>query len=206
MAEKVRVTEAKAHLSELMARVGYGGERFVIERRGRPLAALVGVEDLERLEKGDSTSRPVGAIGLVRAWGEAEEPEVDDVNDKPEGKSERTHEQGATRVINLADPARGEDTGEFQGHHYEAGISFIVVAAPPGGGPKLHRHPYEEVFVVQEGHATFTAGEETIEAGGGQVVVVHAGVPHKFVNSGTGRLRQLDIHASDRFVTEWLED
>ena len=43
MVEKVRVTEAKTHLSELMARVGYGGERFVIERRGRPLAALVGV-------------------------------------------------------------------------------------------------------------------------------------------------------------------
>jgi prevent-host-death family protein len=40
MAEKIRVTEAKAHLSALMARVGYGGERFVIERRGRPLAAL----------------------------------------------------------------------------------------------------------------------------------------------------------------------
>jgi hypothetical protein len=30
-------------------------------------------------------------------------------------------------------------------------------------------------------------------------------VPHKFVNSGTGRLRQTDIHANDRFVTEWLE-
>jgi hypothetical protein len=26
------------------------------------------------------------------------------------------------------------------------------------------------------------------------------------VNSGTTRLRQVDIHASDRFVTEWLED
>jgi mannose-6-phosphate isomerase-like protein (cupin superfamily) len=84
-------------------------------------------------------------------------------------------------------------------------MSFIVVNAPPGGGPKLHRHPYEEVFMVQEGNATFTAGEETIEVSGRQVVVP-AGVPHKFVNSGTGRLRQLDIHASDRFVTEWLEE
>jgi hypothetical protein len=25
------------------------------------------------------------------------------------------------------------------------------------------------------------------------------------VNSGTERLRQVDIHASDRFLTEWLE-
>jgi len=82
----------------------------------------------------------------------------------------------------------------------------MVVDAPPGGGPKLHRHPYEEVFLVQEGNATFTAGEETIEVGGGQVVVVPAGVPHKFVSSGEGRLRQVDIHASDRFDTEWLED
>jgi mannose-6-phosphate isomerase-like protein (cupin superfamily) len=39
----------------------------------------------------------------------------------------------------------------------------MVVNAPPAGGPKLHRHPEEEVFVVQEGHATFTAGEKTIE-------------------------------------------
>ena len=60
--------------------------------------------------------------------------------------------------------------------------------------------------MVQEGTATFTAGEEVIEARGGQVVMVPAGVPHKFVNTGAGRLRQIDIHASERFVTEWLED
>jgi len=82
----------------------------------------------------------------------------------------------------------------------------MVVDAPPGSGPKLHKHPYEEVFVVQEGNVTFTAGEEVIEARGGQVVVVPAGVFHKFVNSGAGRLRQIDIHASERFITEWLED
>ena len=86
------------------------------------------------------------------------------MNDKPEEMSKRIHEQNAARVINLADPARGEYTDEFQGFHHDAGVSFIMVDAPPGGGPKLHRHPYEEVFVVQEGTATFTAGEEMIEA------------------------------------------
>ena len=30
--------------------------------------------------------------------------------------------------------------------------------------------------------------------------------PHKFVNIGEGPLRQIDIHASKRFITEWLED
>ena len=111
-----------------------------------------------------------------------------------------------TRVIDLADPARGDDANEFQGYRHGAGVSFIMVDAPPGGGPRLHRHPYEEVFVVQEGSATFTAGGEVVEVSGGQVVVVPAGVPHKFVNSGTGPLRQVDIHASERFTTEWLED
>jgi mannose-6-phosphate isomerase-like protein (cupin superfamily) len=111
-----------------------------------------------------------------------------------------------TRIIDKTDLAHGETSYEFEGHQHEAGVSFIVVLAPPGSGPKLHKHPYEEVFVVQEGSATFTAGEEVIEARGGQVVVVPAGVPHKFVNSGAGRLRQINIHASERFVTEWLGD
>jgi len=108
-------------------------------------------------------------------------------------------------VVDLADPARGDDPNEFQGFCVGAGVSIIVVDAPPGGGPRLHRHPYEEVFLVQEGTATFTAGDETIEVTGGQILVVPEGVAHKFVNSGTGRLRQVDIHASGRFVTEWLE-
>lgn len=84
MAEKIRATEAKAHLSALMARVGYGGEKFIIERRGKPLAALVGVEDLERLEeeRAGSTGRPLGAIAFVGAWGEAEEKDFDAVLDE----------------------------------------------------------------------------------------------------------------------------
>ncbi len=110
------------------------------------------------------------------------------------------------RIKDVADLAHGETSYEFEGHNHDAALSFIIIDAPPGSGPKLHKHPYEEVFVVQEGTVAFTAGDEVIEASGGQVVVVPAGVPHKFVNSGTGRLRQIDIHPSERFITEWLED
>ena len=109
------------------------------------------------------------------------------------------------RVIDLSDPGFGEDENEVQGYNHDAAVSIIVVDAPPGSGPRLHRHPYEEVFVIQEGTATFTAGDQTLEGHGGQVVIVPGGVPHKFVNTGEGRLRQVDIHASDRFITEWLE-
>jgi mannose-6-phosphate isomerase-like protein (cupin superfamily) len=52
--------------------------------------------------------------------------------------------------------------------------------------------------VTLEGEATFTVGDDTIEVGAGQIVVAPAGMPHKFVNSGPGPLRQVDIHPSGR--------
>ena len=114
---------------------------------------------------------------------------------------------GRARVLDRTELTHSEIAYELQGfEHGEVGASVIVVDAPPGSGPKLHKHPYAEIFVVLEGRATFTAGEDVIEAGGGQIVVVPSGVPHKFVNSGTGLLRQVDIHPSGRFITEWLED
>ena len=50
MHRAINVAEAKKRFSELLARTAYAGERFVISRRGRPLAALVAVDDLNRLE------------------------------------------------------------------------------------------------------------------------------------------------------------
>ncbi len=95
---------------------------------------------------------------------------------------------------------------KFEGrHHGGTNVSFFLVDAPPGSGPGLHAHPYEEVFVVQEGDARFTVGDATIEAHAGQIVVVPAGKPHRFVNSGSGQLRQVAIHLSGRMATEWLE-
>ena len=88
---------------------------------------------------------------------------------------------------------------KFEGYRYgDVNVSFFLVDNPPGSGAGLHKHPYEEIFVVQEGDATFTVGDDRIEASGGQIVVVPAGVPHKFINSGTGPLRQVDIHPSER--------
>jgi mannose-6-phosphate isomerase-like protein (cupin superfamily) len=95
---------------------------------------------------------------------------------------------------------------ELQGFEADGvNVSLIFIDNRPGDGPSLHRHPYHEIFVVLEGQSTFTAGAATLEAGAGQIVVVRPGVAHKFVNSGTGRLRQIDIHASPEFITEWLE-
>jgi mannose-6-phosphate isomerase-like protein (cupin superfamily) len=89
--------------------------------------------------------------------------------------------------------------------HGGLGVSLIFVEAPPGDGPSLHTHPYAEVFIVEEGEALFVGGDEERTARRGDVVIVPAGTPHRFVNSGETTLRQVTIHLSPRFVTDWLE-
>ncbi len=71
MADVVGVGEAKKRLSEIMSRVAYRGERFLIERRGRRMAALVPVEDLERLE--EMPVAPKGLLTALGAWADFED-------------------------------------------------------------------------------------------------------------------------------------
>ena len=93
---------------------------------------------------------------------------------------------------------------EFVGEKHDVNISFFLVNAPPGRGPELHRHDYDEVIVVQEGRATCVAGDEHRDVKAGDIIVIPAGTPHRFANSGDTPLRQLDIDANPKFVTEWL--
>jgi mannose-6-phosphate isomerase-like protein (cupin superfamily) len=96
---------------------------------------------------------------------------------------------------------------ELEGYlHGEVPVCLIFFDGRPGSGPKLHRHPYAEVFIGLEEQATFTVGDQTFGLTAGQIAIAHPNQPHKFVNSSQGRLRQLDIHCNAKFITEWLED
>jgi mannose-6-phosphate isomerase-like protein (cupin superfamily) len=108
-------------------------------------------------------------------------------------------------VIDVEELPRTAHAHELVGaDHGDVPFSLIVVKAGPGIGPGRHRHPYAEVFVVEAGEATFEVGDETFAAHAGQIVVGPPGVPHGFVNGGTGELRLLAIHGAARFDTEWL--
>jgi mannose-6-phosphate isomerase-like protein (cupin superfamily) len=109
--------------------------------------------------------------------------------------------------VTHSDPPSVPDRARsFEGGGHQSGLSVLLVDAPPGEGPRLHRHPYEEVFVVHAGRGTFTIDGAQAEAGPGDVVVAPAETVHKFVNSGSERLRLTAIHHAPRFVTEWLEE
>lgn len=96
-------------------------------------------------------------------------------------------------------------TGNLVGAEQGATISVILDHSEPGHGPRLHRHPYDETWVVNDGRLSFLAGDEEIEAGPGDIVIVPPNVPHKFTNQGPGPASLVCIHANPTFETEWLE-
>jgi mannose-6-phosphate isomerase-like protein (cupin superfamily) len=109
-------------------------------------------------------------------------------------------------IIELDDLAHTEHAHEFVGaEHGDVPFSIILVHSAPGVGPKVHRHPYAEVFVVESGQATFRIGDGTAVVDAGHIVVSPAGEAHGFTNTGSGELRLTAIHGAGRFDTEWLE-
>lgn len=99
-------------------------------------------------------------------------------------------------------PYRGSVNGESLG----AQVTVLTYGNDePGKGPVLHVHPYDEVFVVQQGRARFFVGDQVIDAEAGETVLGPAGLPHRFVNLGPGRLQTLDIHMSPRWIQTDLD-
>lgn len=61
--EDLSISEARESLAEIVNRVVYQGERVVLRRHGKPVAALVSADDLERLaalDKEQPARRPRG--------------------------------------------------------------------------------------------------------------------------------------------------
>lgn len=68
MAKKISVAEAKRDFSELLSRVVLQKERFIIERKGKAMAAIVNLKDLEKLETAPEENGKKGLLAAVGAW------------------------------------------------------------------------------------------------------------------------------------------
>ncbi len=78
MAKRIRLGDAKAKFSAIVDEVLHDREHYIIERRGRPVAAIVRVEECERIESAQgNVLRPAGALALVGAWGEVDDRVID---------------------------------------------------------------------------------------------------------------------------------
>lgn len=94
----------------------------------------------------------------------------------------------------------------FEGAEHGADVSYFYVENQPGQGPGMHWHPYSETWVVLEGTARITIGDESVDATAGDTATGPAFVPHCFTNIGDGVLRIIGIHASATIIQTFLDE
>jgi mannose-6-phosphate isomerase-like protein (cupin superfamily) len=119
-----------------------------------------------------------------------------------------SNQPGEVRVIDTRAGAQpdGSVLGDVEGAESGAGVSLILEDTDvDGAGPALHQHPYPETFVIHSGTALFTVAGRQLVGEAGMILVVPKFTPHKFAVIGPERYRATHIHASDTFITEWLE-
>jgi mannose-6-phosphate isomerase-like protein (cupin superfamily) len=110
-------------------------------------------------------------------------------------------------ILNRRDQRKGAVAAvEFEGEPYGAGISFFRGNLPSGKGPGLHKHPYAETCIVLSGRAAMVVDGKEVVACAGDIVVIGPSTPHRFTAIGDERLAMVAVHASDRFIIEWLSD
>jgi quercetin dioxygenase-like cupin family protein len=82
---------------------------------------------------------------------------------------------------------------------------LIDMHVPPGGGPPLHRHDFEESFTVLEGEIEATFRGERTKVSAGATINIPANAPHRFENKSDGPARLLCLCApagQDEFFAE----
>ena len=108
-------------------------------------------------------------------------------------------------VIDLGDMEFSPTAWLFEGQpRAGVGISVFVVRTPPGKAVDIHVHPYSETFVLLEGSGRWTAGDDVVELGPNQMLVVPAETPHGFRNTGEGSLLVVSVHESGTLEQTFL--
>jgi prevent-host-death family protein len=77
-ADTVTTRELRDTLSEIVGRCAYGGDRFVVKRHGKPVAAIVPIEDMlvaqyveDQLDSADyARALEAGELEKTRPWSE----------------------------------------------------------------------------------------------------------------------------------------
>jgi mannose-6-phosphate isomerase-like protein (cupin superfamily) len=71
-------------------------------------------------------------------------------------------------------------------------LGLIEAPVPPGGGPVAHTHAHEdEIWYLISGELEFLSGDQTCNAGPGDVVFIPRTVRHRFRNLGVDYVKML---------------
>jgi prevent-host-death family protein len=73
---EIGVAQAKSSFSEIMGRAAYGGQQFIIQRRGKPLAVVIGMAEYEEFLAFKRARRLLRFQQLREAAGDTSEDEA----------------------------------------------------------------------------------------------------------------------------------
>lgn len=106
--------------------------------------------------------------------------------------------------VNNITPLDGE-VAIFQGLKHGANVSFFIVHFSPSKGPRKHRHPYEETFIILEGEIEAIVDGEAKILRENHIAIIPAGIWHEFKNRSEKHAFMINIHPVPEMVTEWAE-
>jgi len=75
MSKNIGVAEVKKSFSAVISEVLLKGEHFVIEKKGKPMAALVSVQELQLIEGSKEGEKKRGLLAAIGAWEDFEDLE-----------------------------------------------------------------------------------------------------------------------------------
>jgi quercetin dioxygenase-like cupin family protein len=99
----------------------------------------------------------------------------------------------------------GGDLRVLSGSDYGLRTSVMRSQVAPGSGPRPHRHPHAELFVVDDGQGRFDIDGVGIDAEAGDIIIIPTDIVHTFTNTGTTMLRLTAIHENARAVTFFMD-
>lgn len=68
MSKNIGVAEVKKQFSAVISEVSLKGEHFIIEKKGKPMAAMVSVKELEMIEGSGTKEKKKGLLAAIGAW------------------------------------------------------------------------------------------------------------------------------------------
>jgi quercetin dioxygenase-like cupin family protein len=110
-----------------------------------------------------------------------------------DGESRWLMETGPARFALLA---RSGDT--------DGQVMLMQIDMPPGMGPPLHRHDWDEGYLVVSGTFAVRLGEEERELGPGGFVWLPRQLPHGFANTGDAPGRLLGFACPAQGMEDFL--
>jgi prevent-host-death family protein len=69
MPTRIAAADARNNFAEILGRVHFGGEAFVIEKQGKPYAVVIGIDEYRRLQECSSGAEPALETGPEEAKG-----------------------------------------------------------------------------------------------------------------------------------------